>query len=34
MIMTWVEEYNSLRPHRGLRMMQLAFARSENEGGQ
>ncbi len=35
MIMAWVEEYNSLRPHRGLRMMTpLAFARSENEGGQ
>jgi transposase InsO family protein len=34
MIMAWVEEYNSLRPHRGLRMMTpLAFAISENEGG-
>lgn len=34
MIMAWVEEYNSMRPHRGLRMMTpLAFAISENEGG-
>jgi hypothetical protein len=35
MIVAWVEEHNSLRPHRGLRMMTpLAFAMRENEGGQ
>ncbi len=35
MIMAWVEGYNAIRPHRGLRMMTpLAFAMHENEGGQ